>query len=79
LYRLEAAPDIEALGLEEFLEGDGVAVVEWAARLPESLRPEGALVLRLQVVGEEAREVEFTALGERMARLLDELAEHVAG
>src|SRR5690606_32898713 len=39
LYRLERAADVEALGLEEFLEGDGVAVVEWAAHLPEGLRP----------------------------------------
>lgn len=79
LYRLEVPADIEALGLEEFLEGDGVAVVEWAARLPETLRPEEALVLRLQVVAEQARDVELTALGERMARLLEELAGHVAG
>lgn len=33
LYRLEAE-EVEAIGVEEFLAGDGVKVVEWADRLP---------------------------------------------
>jgi tRNA threonylcarbamoyladenosine biosynthesis protein TsaE len=34
LYRLEAPEQIRAAGLEEFLQPDGVAVIEWAERLP---------------------------------------------
>ena len=33
LYRLESSGQILAAGLEEFLQPDGVAVVEWAERI----------------------------------------------
>ncbi|MDP3767287.1 MAG: tRNA (adenosine(37)-N6)-threonylcarbamoyltransferase complex ATPase subunit type 1 TsaE [Dehalococcoidia bacterium] len=33
LYRVEKLEDMDELGLEEILGGDGVAVVEWAERL----------------------------------------------
>ncbi len=33
LYRVSGRDDIQELGLEEYLEGEGVAVVEWAERL----------------------------------------------
>ncbi len=37
LYRLTPA-EVEGLGLEELLGGDGIAAVEWPERLPERLR-----------------------------------------
>ncbi len=33
LYRLETQEDIEGLGLEEILFGNGIAIVEWAEKL----------------------------------------------
>jgi len=33
LYRLETPEEIRGAGVEEFLEPDGVAVIEWAERL----------------------------------------------
>jgi tRNA threonylcarbamoyladenosine biosynthesis protein TsaE len=33
LYRLETAGDILSAGIEDFLQPDGVAVIEWAERL----------------------------------------------
>ena len=55
LYRLEAE-EVEAIGVDEFLVGDGVKVVEWADRLP---RPPSALEVRLRMgAGPEEREVE---------------------
>ncbi|GMT47384.1 MAG: hypothetical protein IEMM0007_0950 [bacterium] len=33
LYRVSGADDLQDLGLEEYLDGEGVAVVEWAERL----------------------------------------------
>ncbi|MCY3590576.1 MAG: tRNA (adenosine(37)-N6)-threonylcarbamoyltransferase complex ATPase subunit type 1 TsaE [Acidobacteria bacterium] len=57
LYRLEPE-EVEAIGIEEFLAGDGVKVVEWADRLP---RPPSALEVRLRTGdGPEEREVEIT-------------------
>jgi tRNA threonylcarbamoyladenosine biosynthesis protein TsaE len=35
LYRLESPGQIHSAGIEEFLQPDGVAVIEWAERLTE--------------------------------------------
>ena len=58
LYRLE--PDeVDAVGVDEFLAGAGVKVVEWADRLP---RPPAALEVRLRVGdGPEEREIEISS------------------
>ena len=56
LYRLEPE-EVEAIGLEEFLAGDGVKVVEWADRLP---RPPSAVEVQLRMgAGPNEREVEI--------------------
>lgn len=39
LYRIEKPSDLDELGLEEILGGDGVAVVEWGERLGGWLPP----------------------------------------
>ena len=38
LYRLETPAQIQSAGVEEFLQPDGVAVIEWAERLEARLR-----------------------------------------
>ena len=56
LYRLEPE-EVEAIGIDEFLSGDGVKVVEWADRLPQ---PPSALEVRLRMgAGLDEREVEI--------------------
>lgn len=52
LYRLDPA-DLDALGLDELLEGPGIKAVEWAERL--SWTPAGARRLRLRVEADGAR------------------------
>ena len=53
LYRLERLEDIIALGLEEYLDGDGICVIEWADRMSELL-PENHI--QVKIIGED----EFT-------------------
>src|SRR3990172_9040437 len=65
LYRLERVPEIADLGLEEYFEGGGVSVVEWADRAGELMPPEHLLV-RLETLGEEEeRLIRLTPVGER--------------
>ncbi len=40
LYRLGDEGELEHLGLDELLEGDGVVLVEWAERFPDVLPPD---------------------------------------
>jgi tRNA threonylcarbamoyladenosine biosynthesis protein TsaE len=44
LYRIEKPSDLDELGLEEILGGDGVAVVEWGERLGRWLPPRRLLI-----------------------------------
>ena len=40
LYRLRDAGDARDLGLEEYIQGDGLTVIEWAERAAELLPPD---------------------------------------
>jgi tRNA threonylcarbamoyladenosine biosynthesis protein TsaE len=57
LYRLERLEDIIALGLEEYLDGDGICVIEWADRMGELL-PESYIQVRITGEDEFTREIE---------------------
>jgi tRNA threonylcarbamoyladenosine biosynthesis protein TsaE len=67
-YRLAGARDLEGIGAEEMLEGDGVAALEWADRAPEIL-PKDHLAIRFEVTGDSSRRLTFTSHGSRSARL----------
>jgi len=67
-YRLSGARDLEGIGAEEMLEGDGVAALEWADRAPEIL-PKDHLQIQFEVTGDSARRLTFTSYGPRSARL----------
>ncbi len=54
VYRLEA-DELDAVGLEEQVEGwPGVALIEWADRFPH-LVPEAHVVVRIGIVGDARR------------------------
>jgi len=71
-YRLRGATDLEAIGSDEVLSGDGLSAVEWADRAPEALPPDH-LEVRLEVAGEAERRMTFVAHGPRAERLLSEV------
>ena len=58
-YRLESEEELDELGMDEYLGGDGVAVVEWAERCPDAV-PEKRIRIRLEVTGEETRRIEIS-------------------
>ena len=45
-YRLDTPEAVVQLGFDEYLEGDGICVVEWADRFPQ-LSPEGTVWISL--------------------------------
>ena len=55
-YRLESEDELYELGMDEYLGGDGIAVVEWAERCPEAVQ-EKHLRISLEVIGEEQRKI----------------------
>ena len=56
-YRLESSEELYELGMDEFLGGDGIAVVEWPGRCPDAV-PEGAVRIRMTAPGENERMIE---------------------
>lgn len=56
-YRLDSAEATLRLGLDEYLFGDGVCVIEWAERFRELL-PEQTRWLSFRVAGESSRVIE---------------------
>lgn len=56
LYRIEKEAELDELGLEEVLGGDGVAIVEWAERLGP-YRPDACVIVRLFDRGGSQRQI----------------------
>ena len=48
LYRLDTAPEVRALGIEELFDRDAVVLIEWGERFPELLPRERAEI-KIQV------------------------------
>ena len=67
LYRVEA-PDVEALGIGEYLER-GALAVEWGERLPATWSSE-ALTLSFAILSRDEREIAATAGAGRGGELL---------
>jgi tRNA threonylcarbamoyladenosine biosynthesis protein TsaE len=72
LYRIKGPDELENIGFEHYIGGDGVAVVEWADRAEEAL-PVERLSVYLTHVDDKSREIGFLAEGERYEKLLEEL------
>ena len=61
-YRIHDPEEIAEMGMEEQVEGDGVSLIEWSERAPEFV-PSRALIVAIQTVDEETREITFEARG----------------
>lgn len=57
-YRLSEPQELDDLGLEEYIDGDGIAVIEWADRFPGAL-PQRTRRIQFAIVDEKIREIEF--------------------
>ena len=71
-YRLRTQAEFFDLGVQEYFEGDGVCLVEWADRVPGCL-PDEHLTVRLEITGETSRRAVVEGRGQRyetMARAL---------
>ncbi|MFO1441723.1 tRNA (adenosine(37)-N6)-threonylcarbamoyltransferase complex ATPase subunit type 1 TsaE [Bacillus sp. Bva_UNVM-123] len=70
VYRVEDS--FEDLGFEEYFEGDGVTVVEWAHLIAEQL-PEELLTIYIYARGNDARKIVLKPKGKRYEGLCKEL------
>ncbi|HEY5345761.1 MAG TPA: tRNA (adenosine(37)-N6)-threonylcarbamoyltransferase complex ATPase subunit type 1 TsaE [Verrucomicrobiae bacterium] len=64
LYRLETPAQIVSAGIEEFLQPDGVSVIEWAERIANcELRIANLKNIRIEIVSETERKIIYDDSG----------------
>ncbi len=76
LYRLRDPGELENIGFGEYIDSDGVTVIEWAERAEDEL-PAERLSVYLDYVNDNSREIGFLAEGERYEKLLEELKQNL--
>lgn len=72
-YRVADAAEAAGFGLDDYLTGQGVTVIEWAERVRAAL-PADVLWVELVYAGENERRLAFTALGPRAQVWLNDTA-----
>jgi len=72
LYRLQGLQDMEDLGYEEYLFGEGVSVIEWADKMEDALSEE-ALRISFKYLDESSREIVISGEKERIAQISNAL------
>lgn len=72
-YRLANSHEIAELGFEEYLEGDGICIVEWPERLGD-LMPHELLRITLEYAGDDERIFTIEAAGASPEAILSRFA-----
>ena len=69
LYRLDHIEEIAELGLDDYLYGNGICVVEWAEK-GLSLLPVEYLLIQISYLSDTERSFQFKASGKRYLEIL---------
>jgi len=70
-YRLSDAGDLDAVGFEDYISGEGIAVIEWADRIATAL-PDDHILMTITVRSEHERIFTCTAGGRRSVALAEQ-------
>ena len=76
LYRLSQLAEIVNLGLEQYLDSDGLCVIEWAEK-GQSVLPHKNLLINLDYRSENERLFTFQPNGQRFLELIDKLSDRL--
>jgi tRNA threonylcarbamoyladenosine biosynthesis protein TsaE len=77
-YRLDNIAEISDLGLDDYLFGQGVCVIEWANK-GMTVLPEDHLVIKIDYLSGDERSFTIEPHGARYERTLKQLKESVPG
>ncbi len=71
-YRLEGVK--QDLGLEEYIEGDGVCLIEWASFI-DYLLPKEYLSINISILSEDSRLIVVESFGSKYDKVIEEIRE----
>lgn len=72
VYRLNEYSELDDLGYDEFISGQGVVVIEWAEKIAEII-PETAVFINFEYVDENKRKITIKGLHKRMKEIFADL------
>jgi len=72
LYRLDHIEEIVDLGLDDYIYGRGVCVVEWAEK-GLGVLPEEQMLIQIDYLSESERRLQFRPSGKRYREILSQL------
>ena len=72
LYRLSDENEVQMLGIDEYIYGNGVTVIEWADRMPNLLPPE-RIDITLTMQGDDRRKIAMRTESTRLCKAIEEL------
>jgi len=75
LYRILDADELFDLGLDEYLFGKGICIIEWADRLTEL--PNNYLKIILEWLDHDIRKFMITGVGTRYENIVEELSNNI--
>ena len=71
-YRVANQDEFLALGPEEYFQGDGLTLVEWADRVEDCL-PKDRVEVLIEVTGPQSRRFTISSVGQRYAAAIERL------
>lgn len=77
-YRIESPLEIDNLGLEEYLPGEGVTIIEWAEKI-EGFLPKEYLMIMLDYADDNVRSVNMRGIGERYGHIVNRMVMEIHG
>lgn len=76
-YRLDHIEEVLDLGLDDYLYGEGICVIEWADKGLSAL-PEENLLIRMSYLSDIRRSLQFEPSGKRYTELLSQLRSNLS-
>ncbi len=77
-YRLDSMLDLEAIGFDDYIDGNGVTVIEWADRITDAL-PGDTLTISIEQPDEQHRSFSVKAGSPQQEQSLSLIAEQMHG
>ncbi|MCP4716560.1 MAG: tRNA (adenosine(37)-N6)-threonylcarbamoyltransferase complex ATPase subunit type 1 TsaE [Deltaproteobacteria bacterium] len=69
-YRLSGSSELENIGFDDYIGGDGACLIEWSDRIEDAL-PQDMICIRIDFVKEDRRRFVFTAAGAQHEAMLE--------
>jgi len=72
LYRIDDSSQMQSIGYDEFIDADGISLIEWSEKL-EGYIPREYLKIQISHKGESKRMIQVDAVGKKYKKYLEHI------